>query len=94
MSEQGVRQGVSALGGAVSLAALFPPEWMDEYTEYEDIETFLADSDGEPALTRGSDRSRPSDEHVAATTAFGDWAEMLGAALEDYQHRHQASLAE
>lgn len=91
MSEQGVRQGVSVLGGAVSLCALFPPEWMDEHTEYGDVEAFLADGDG-PALAPGSDRSGPSDEHVAATTAFDDWATMLGAALENYRDRTAASL--
>lgn len=92
MSEQAVGQGVSVLGGAVSLGALFPPDWMDEHTEYEDGETFFTESDGDPALTRGSDRSGPSDDHVAATTTFDDWPEMLGAALEDYQNRHSTSL--
>lgn len=91
MSEQGVRQGVSVLGGAVSLGALFPPEWMDEYTEYRDVETFLAAGDG-PTLAPGSDRSGPSDEHVAATTTFDDWATMLGAALENYRDRTATSL--
>lgn len=93
MSENG-GEGLSVLGGAVRLGELFPGEWMDEHTEYREIETFLRESEGEPALTRGGDRTAPSDDHVASTTTFDDWGEMLDSALDDYCGRESSSLTE
>lgn len=90
MSENGSGNGVSVLGGALDLRELFPSEWMRTHTEYERIDAFIADGDGIPA-TRESERRPAWNEHVASTSEFDDWKEMLGEALDDYQRRRTAT---
>lgn len=85
MSDGGPRN-VRALGGAIELTELFPDEWMNEHTDLESIEEFIdADDADVPADATVDDLStRRWDDHVADTTDFDSWSEMVSQALESY----------
>lgn len=93
MSGDGIGSDASVLGGALDLGELFPGTWMCEHTEYEDIDAFIEAGGGVPA-TRESDRRPDWNEHVASSTAFDDWSEMVGQALDDYRERRTGGAQE
>lgn len=90
MSSESVDGGMTVLGGAVDVAELFPGEWMRAHTEFSDFDAFVAAGEGAP-MTRGGERTPGWNEHVASSTSFDDWGEMLGRALDDYRSRRASS---
>lgn len=91
MSENVAARGADVLGGAVGLSELFPPEWMVEHTDYDDVEAFFEDAGASPVAR--AERRAPTDDHVASTTRFDGWSEMLGCALDEFGTRRRASPA-
>lgn len=83
---RGVERRIGALGGAVTLADLFPAEWIDDHTEFDDVRALVAESEFQVAGQSDFDAipDRDWDSFVAAHTEFSDWEEMLGRALERY----------
>lgn len=93
MSSDAADRGMTALGGALDAGELFPEEWMGEHTEFADVDSFVDAVGGGPSA-RESERRPGWNDHVAASTAFDDWTEMLERALDDYRSRRTAPLVE
>lgn len=82
----GIETSVGALGGEVTLSDLFPPGWVRAHTDTEDIGQFVRASDFEVESAEDF-YDLPElewDDYVAAHSEFGNWGEMLAAALDAY----------
>lgn len=71
---------------AVSLPVLFSPAFMSQHTRFNSFEDFLSGG-GFEVNSQEDFEAIPDDamdKHVAQTTKFGSWEEMLSTATENY----------
>ncbi|KTG27156.1 hypothetical protein, partial [Haloferax profundi] len=75
---------IGGLGGEVTLADLFPPTWVESYSDATSIGDFV-DNSGFDVSDQESFESIPThkwDRYVDAHSEFDDWQSMLSAAVE------------
>lgn len=78
------------LGGSILFTDLFTPEFMRKYTQFESIDELLA-SGGFEVNSEEDYEAIPDaeiDAHVAKTTRFHSWKELLTDAIETYSTSH------
>ncbi|WP_243450303.1 hypothetical protein [Desulfosporosinus sp. Sb-LF] len=83
--EEGI-EGYDSTEGSILFTELFTSEFMQRYTQFESIEELL--SSGGFEVNSEEDYEAIPDEdidiHVAKTTNFSSWKEMLTDAVEAY----------
>ena len=76
---------IEDLEGPIPFADLFPSGFMHQYTQFDSIDELL--SSGGFEINSADDYEAISDEaidaHVAKTTKFDSWQELLTNAIED-----------
>lgn len=84
-----LRNRLDSVGGEVPMTDLFPPDFMQSYTEFDTFEEFLDESRWK-VETQADFEGIPSDEfdtYVAKRTGFDSWETMLSAAGREYVMR-------
>jgi hypothetical protein len=84
-----LRDRLDSAGGEVPMTELFPPDFMTNYTEFEDFDQFLERSRWE-IETQADFEEIPEDqfdEYVDERTGFDSWETMLSAAGREYVMR-------
>ena len=73
----------------VPLDELYPPPFMSDYTEFDDIDAFFSDSSYDVETPEDYDDLEwgDLDEHTADTTDFDTHREMGETALQDWTER-------
>jgi hypothetical protein len=77
---------------AVSIAELFPPDFMQTYSEFDSIEEFFEESPWtvESEADFGAIPEDSFDAYVADHTGFDSWETMLSAAAREWVGRELA----
>lgn len=86
-----MQKGLKELDGkhSVSFAELFPSDFMCKYTKFSSMSELL-DNGGFHVGSQEDFRNIPNepfDRHIAATTRFKTWEEMLHTAVKEYAAR-------
>ena len=77
---------------AVSIAELFPPDFMQTYSEFDSMQEFFEESPWtvESEADFGAIPEDPFDAHVDDHTGFDSWETMLSAAAREWVGRKLA----
>lgn len=84
-----LRNRLDSVGGEVPMRELFPPDFMQNYTEFDSFDEFLEASRWEIETQEDFERipSDQFDDYVAERTGFDSWETMLSAAGREYVMR-------